>query len=186
MKKIPFIGAIILFAFSFAQAQKTNDAIQKQIKSLKADKQITLTYDSGSNSSKIFIRADNFADAEAKKAGIQAMNFGMAINYAGNALPAPPETIDLAFWVMSKKPVFAQTHNWTVALGKDILDLGDARYGAKSRENMEYLNFKIKRDDLAKFAAASNVKFHLGTFEFTFTPAQLTLFKNVLSVSDSH
>ena len=42
-----------------APAQKTNDMISKQIKSLKADKYITLTYDAGSNASKIFVRADN-------------------------------------------------------------------------------------------------------------------------------
>ncbi|MFM9903046.1 MAG: hypothetical protein ACKVQJ_00575 [Pyrinomonadaceae bacterium] len=186
MKNIILV-TLTIFAFSLTTtAQKTNGAIQKQIKSLKADKQISLTYDNASNSSKIFVRADNFSDAESKKAGIQAMNFGMAINYAGNALAATPENIDLAFWVMSKKPVFTTSRNWTVTLGTDTLNFGDARYSAKPGENMEYLNFKITREELVKIATGTNVKFHLGNTEFTFTPEHLTMFKNLLTISDFH
>ena len=77
--KNPFsIAAIILLTFSIIHAQKTNDSISKQIKSLKAEKNITLFYDAASNSSKIMVSADNFDGKEASKAGIQAMNFGMA------------------------------------------------------------------------------------------------------------
>ena len=171
---------IIAAALSIS-AQKTNDAIQKQIKSLKADKQIVLSYDKASNASKIMATAGNFADSEAKKAGIQAMNFGMAFFYTGQSLAAPPETINLTFWVLTKKPVFASSHAWTMT----PLNLGDARYAAKPAENMEYLNFKIARADLAK-VAASDGKCKLGGKDFTFTPSQLQLLKHIIAVSEVH
>lgn len=186
MKNLISIAAVIIFSLSIASAQKTNDAINKQIRSLKADKFITLTYDTASNASKIFVRADNFSDSEAKKAGIQAMNFGMAHIYGGQALAAPPESFDLAFWVLTKKPRFATANAWTVMLGSETLDLGDARYGGKPAEDMEYLNFHVSREDLAKIAAGSNVKFHLAAAEFTFTPAQLTLFKDLLAITGNN
>lgn len=180
MKYILFITVSLLLALT-ASAQKTNDAIQKQIKSLKAEKQITLTLDGGST--KVMAISDNFTDSEAKAAGIQAMNFAMAFNYAGSALAAAPETIDLAFWVMAKKPVFVTAHGWKATIGTETLDLGDARYGAKARENMEYLNFKLKREDLTKIAGSTG-KITLGTASFTFTASQLTLLKNIVAVSD--
>jgi len=185
MKNFISILAVILIAFSIASAQKTNDAISQQIKSLKADKTITLEYDSASNTTKIFVRADNFSDAEAKKAGIQAMNFGMAHIYVGKSLEATVDTFDLAFWVLTKKPRFAEANSW-VMLGGETLDLGSARYGAKPREDMEYLNFKVSREDLAKIAAGSNAKFRLGSAEFTFTPSQLTIFKDLLAVTTNN
>ena len=184
MNKLILITLALASAFTVS-AQKSNDAIQKQIKSLKAEKQIMLTYDSGGSSTKIMAISDNFADSETKAAGIQAMNFAMAFNYAGSTLAAAPETIDLAFWVLAKKPVFPATHGWKAMIGTEILDLGDARYGAKARENMEYLNFKLKREDLTKIANSTG-KFTLGTSNFTFTASQLTLLKNVIAVSDPH
>ena len=186
MKNFLSIVAIIILAFTAVSAQKTNDAISKQIKSLKADKNISLEYDAASNSSKIFVRADNFSDAEAKKAGIQAMNFGMAHIYVGQSLAAPPESFDLAFWVLTKRPRFATANTWTITLGRDTLDLGDARYGGKPAEDMEYLNFHLSRENLAKIAAGSNVKFHLGAAEFTFTAAQLTLFRDLLAITGNN
>jgi hypothetical protein len=186
MKNITLVALFILLLALAASAQKTNDAISKQIKSLKADKNISLEYDTASNSSKIFVRADNFADAEAKKAGIQAMNFGMAHTYVGQALAAPPESFDLAFWVLTKHPRFATSNTWTATLGIDTLDLGDARYGGKPREDMEYLNFHVSRENLVKIAAETNVKFKLGEAQFTFTPAQLTLFKNLLAITGNN
>lgn len=183
----PILISLAIFCFTLTiSAQKTNDSIAKQIKSLKADKQIMLTYDSGSNASKIMAKADNFDGKEASAAGIQAMNFGMAFFYPGKTLTAPPETINLTFWVLTKRPKFAEAHHWTVKLDKETLDLGDARYTAKSGNNMEYLNFKIARADLAKIAVSKDVKFKLGNGEFTFTPEHIAIFKNLLEISDSH
>ena len=187
MKTIISIAAVILLTSALVTAQKTNDAISTQLKSLKADKKITLSYDADSDTSKIMVRADNFDDKETSKAGLQAMNFGMAFFYQGKTLATPPETINLTFWVLTKKPQFAAANNFTVTLAKETLDLGAARYAAKPGDKMEYLNFKISRTNLARIAAAgSNVKFKLGTNDFTFTPEHLTIFKNLLTISDSH
>ena len=179
-----FSLSLLLFAALSISAQKTNDAITSQLKSLKADKQITLSYDSAANATKIMVIADNFADAESKKAGIQAMNFGMAFFYPGKALAAPPETINFTFWVMSKKPQFASAHAWQATVGTETLDLGDSRYAPKPSENMEYLNFKITRAALSKIANGTNVKFKLGNADFTFTPAQLSTFKSLIAVTE--
>jgi len=179
MKSICLL-AFLLAAALTVSAQKTNDAIQKQIKSLKADKQILLSYDKVSNASKIMATAGNFADSEAKKAGIQAMNFGMAFFYTGQSLAAPPDTINLTFWVLTKKPAFASSHAWTIS----ALNLGDARYAAKPADNMEYLNFKISRADLARVASSADAKFKLGGKDFTFTPEQIQLLKSVVTISE--
>lgn len=175
-----------LILCSFAYSQKSNDAISKQIRSLKAEKNITLSYDAGSDTSKIMISADSFDGKESSKAGIQAMNFGMAFFYAGTTLQTSPELINLTFWVQTKTPKFAAAHNWIVKLAKGPLDLGDARYAAKPGENMEYLNYKISRSDLAKVAAETGVSFKLGTAEFTFTPAHLAIFKDLIAITDVH
>jgi hypothetical protein len=177
------LAFLLLSCALAAHGQKTNETIARQIKSLKADKDVTLSFDAGA--SKIMATAGNFDDREASKAGIQAMNFGMAFFYPGKELVTSPESINLTFWVLTKQPRFAAAHKWTAMVGGETLDLGDARYTAKSGSGMEYLNFKIARPDLAKIAGESNVKFKLGTFDFTFTDAQLTLFKNILAVSDS-
>ena len=181
-----FICFIIGSSFSAVFAQKSNDAIAAQIKSLKADKTITLIYDAPSNTSKLMIRADNFLDSEANKAGIQAMNFGMAFFYTGTVLQTPPETLNLTFWVLTKKPQFATANKWIVKLTPDALDLGDARYAAKPGESMEYLNFKINRTDLAKIAGGTGVKFRLGTADFTFTAEHIAIFKNILAILGDH
>lgn len=186
MTRILSITAVILLALSSVSAQKTNDAVSKQIKALKADKTITLTYDAGSNTSKLMVMSPNFDGKEAAKAGVQAMNFGMAAFYPGQAITAAPDSFNFTFWVLTKKPVFGAAHKWTAPVGAETLDLGDARYVSKPGENMEYLNFKISREQLTKIAAAPGTKFKLGTAEFTFTADQSTLLKNLLAVSDSH
>ena len=179
------LAAALLLAGTFAiSAQKTNDAIQKQIKSLHAEKSIYLSYDG--NASKLMGVASNFDDSETRTAGVQAMNFAMAAFYQGQQLTSAPDTINFTFWPMSKKPRFATTGAWVVDLAGGALNLGDYRYAAKPSENMEYLNFKISRTDLAKIASANSpVKFHLAGQNFTFTSDQLQLLRNFLAVTDS-
>lgn len=180
------IAAALLFVGSVAvsSAQKSNDAVQKQIKSLHAEKSIYLSYDG--NASKLMGVASNFDDSETKAVGIQAMNFAMAVFYQGEQITAAPDIINFTFWPMSKKPRFATTGAWVVDLPDGALNLGDYRYAAKPTENMEYLNFKISRADLAKIAASpSPVKFHLAGQNFTFTPDQLQFLRNFLAVSDN-
>lgn len=174
----------LLVGFLAASAQKSNDAIQKQIKSLHAEKTIYLTYDG--NASKLMAYAPNFSDADAKAVGAMAMNFAMAAFYPGQTLSTPPEIINFTFWPMSKKPRFADVIGpWQVTLSSETLDLGNYRYAAKPSESMEYLNFQIKRTDLAKIAAASApVKFRLGSYNLNFTQEQLQLLRDFLAVSD--
>jgi len=182
MKRVIFIIAIgsLLAVGSFAQ--KTNDAIAKQIKQLKMEKTVTLSFDG--NSSKVMASSDNFSESEAKAAGIQAMNFGMAFFYAGKDLTASPETINLTFWVMSKKPKFAAAHAWSYDFADGKFDLGDAVYAAKPGQNMEYLNFKLTRKDLTRVTTNPTAKFHLGGADFTFTTAQINTLKAMLDISD--
>lgn len=177
--------SILLLAASQAFSQKTGSAISSQIRSLKAEKTIEYTFDSGSGSAKVMARADNFDAKEASKAGIQAIDFGMAFVFAGPDLEQTPETINLTFWILTKKPQFAASNSLIVSLAGETLDLGDARYAAKPGEQMEYLNFKIKRDDLAKIANASSVKFRLGPSDFTFTPGHLAILRNMIAISDA-
>ena len=175
----------ILFTTISISAQKSNAAIATQLKQLRADRTITITYDTGSDTTKLMVRADNFDYRESAKAGIQAMNFGMAVFYPGKSIVTPPDTFNLTFWVLTKKPKFAAAHNWSATLAKETLDLGDARYVSKPAEGMEYLNFKIARDDLAKFAAEPNVKIKLGTAAFTFTAEHIAIFNNLLAATDT-
>ena len=180
------LAVILLVVGSFGvAAQKSNDSIQKQIRSLHAEKSIFLTYDG--SASKLMATASNFADSEAQAAGLQAMNFGMAAFYPGQQLTTPPDTINFTFWVLSKKPRFATTGAWEVTLPSVALNLGDYRYAAKPGESMEYLNFKLKRDDLAKIAASTSpVKFHLAGQNFSFTSEQLQLLRNFLAITDTN
>lgn len=176
--------SVVVFAFS-AHAQDTNKVLANRIKELKAEKTITLTYNAKANSSKIMAQTDNFDSKEASKAGIQAMNFGMAFSYPGNELAAPPDEIALTFWVLTKQPRFAAANTWKVTLDGGTLDLGPARYTARPASGMEYLNFKITPSDLAKFALGSKAEFVLGNYKFAFTPAQLVILRNFLSIADS-
>ncbi len=182
--KTVLAAALLLLGTLAVSAQKSNDAIQKQIKSLHAENSIFLTYDGAS--SKLMATASNFADSEAQAAGLQAMNFAMAAFYPGQQLTTPPDTINFTFWVLTKKPRFATTGAWEVTLPGGPLNLGDYRYAAKPSENMEYLNFKLKRDELVKIAAsAAPVKFRLAGQNFTFTSEQLQLLRDLLAISDN-
>jgi hypothetical protein len=180
MSKVMSIAFLAFLSFTIVHAQKSNDKIASQIRSLKAEKTIELTYDEAANTSKIMARADNVDAKEASKAGIQAMNFGMAVFYAGQSLSATPETINLTFWVLTKKPQFAASHNWIVTTGTETLDFGEARYASKPGESMEYLNFKVSEADLAKIAEAPNARLKLGNADFSFTSSQMTTLKNFI------
>ena len=183
MKKYLLLPLIVLFfaVALFAQG-KSNEAIAKQIKELKAGKTITLSYDEASKMSKIMVIGENFGKEDAKSAGVDAMNFGMAFFYQGKALTTAPDEINFTFWVLNKKPKFAASNHWTVTTGGETLDLGDARYAARKEENMEYLNFKISRAALEKIAAARDLKFKIGDAELKFTPEHLRTFANLLKI----
>lgn len=186
MKKYFLLPLIVFLAVGAAFGQsKSNEAIANQIKDLKAEKNITLSYDEASKTSKIMVVGENFASDDAKRAGVEAINFGMAFFYPGKALSNAPEEINFTFWVLTKKPKFAASHAWTATVGNETLDLGDARYVSKPKENMEYLNFKISRTNLEKIAKSSDAKFKLGDVELKFTAEHLRTFANLLKIINS-
>ena len=112
------------------------------------------------------------------------MNFAIGHIYPGDTMVKSPESFLLTFWVMSKKPRFGASHSMTVALRDEMLVIGSARYAAKPREQMEYLNFEMSRENLIKIAGSSEVRFQLGNEEFTFTPSQLKLLADLLVVTE--
>lgn len=185
MKKYFLLPLIVLFTIGAAFGQaKSNEAIAKQIKDLNAGKNITLSYDEASKMSKIMVVGDDFGSEQDKRIGVEALNFGMAFFYPGKTLNAAPDEINFTFWVLNKKPKFAASHAWTATLRNETLDLGDARYVAKPKENMEYLNFKISRENLEKIARGADVKLKIGDAELKFTPKHLRTFANLLKISN--
>lgn len=185
LKKILFLALLITFAAVSVFAQsKTNRQIEMQIKKLNAEKHLTVNFDEQGGTSKIFATGEDFGSAPDKRAGVESFSFGMAFFYAGETLNRAPDEINLTFWVLTKKPRFAEAHNLTVFAGGETLDLGAARYAAKPKQNMEYLNFKISRENLAKIAKASAGKLKIGNAEFQFTPEHLKTFAALIKISD--
>ena len=182
MKCLSLLVLLILPLAAFAQ-EKTNEDITRQIRQLGVDK-ITLTFDQPSNMSKVMAVSENFSNREADAAGVQAINFAMAFFYPGTSLKRSPETIHFAFWVLTKKPRFAEDHHLTVELDGRTLDLGDARYAAKPRQNLEYLNFELKRTDLAAIGAANSATFRIGQRAFLLTRDQQSVIRGFVSVTD--
>lgn len=178
---LPLIFALIFASFAGGQARSADD-IRRRMRDLKADRVYTLTYDEASNSSKLMAVAENMPQKEAERAGAQAINFASAFTFTGKELNATPEKFNLTFWVLSKKLQFAAAHSWTVTAGNAAVEMGDARYVAKPADNMEYLNFVVTLDDLKKIAVAG-AKFKLGNSDFTFTPAQIKLLSDMVSLS---
>jgi hypothetical protein len=183
MKVLAVFAAVILFAVSAFTQERSNDAIDRQIKQLGLD-HTSVTFDGSSNTSKLMAVAQNFSDRDADSAGVQAINFAMGFFYPGTSLKQSPEAIHFTFWVLTKKPRFADNHHLTVDLDSRTLDLGDARYAAKPNQNMEYLNFDIGRADLAAIGAARSVTFHIGSHNFTATSSQLKLITSTARIAD--
>ena len=181
--KYLLVLAFLFLSTAVSAQEKTNDEINRQIRSLAVD-HVTLAFDQASNTTKIMAVSENFSDSDANAAGIQAMNFAMAFFYTGTSLKQSPETIHFAFWVLTKKPRFAESHHLTVDVDGRTLDLGDARYAAKPNQNLEYLNFEVKRTDLAAIGTASKVVAHLGGHILTLTPPQTKLLQGLVRISD--
>lgn len=178
MKTLSTLFAILLFAtLSFSQ-EKSNDEINRQIRSLGVD-HVNVSFDASSNMSKLMAVSENFSDRDANSAGVQAMNFALGFFYSGTSLKNSPESVHFSFWVLTKKPRFAENHHLTVEIDGRTLDLGDARYAAKPERNLEYLNFELSRADLDAFKLANKATFHVGEHVFTASTSQLNTIKSV-------
>lgn len=181
MKRCIFLAVFTASLSIFVPAQgKSNDVISRQIRNVGGDKTFSITYDQDSKVSKLMAITENFSDGDTDKMGVQAMNFAAGFIYSGKSLVKAPESVLLTFWVLTKKNRFAAQHNLSVG----NLDLGPARYVSKPRANMEYLNFDIKRDDVAKMASDPNAKVRLGQFEINFTRQQIRTLAELLELSD--
>jgi hypothetical protein len=183
MPRILLTVFITLLVCTAALAQsKSNDEINKQIKQLNIQKNITVSFDG--NTSKVMGIADNFADKDASRIGIQAMNFAIGFFFFGDKLQSAPDPILLTFWVLSKKPRFAENHEVAIDFGNETVSLGEVRYAAKPRENMEYLNCKITREQLERIVKNPNSTVRISQAAFKFSPDQLRLLADMLNVSD--
>lgn len=175
---------LILTAAAFPQS-KSNDRIERQIKALKVEKIVELSYNEAGGTSKIFARGEDFGRDADKRAAVENFSFGTAFFYAGKTLNDAPAEINLTFWVQTKKPRFAEAHHLTVVLaGGEIIDLGEARYVSKPNEKMEYLNFRIPREIFAKIARSTGARIKIGAAEFAFTAEHLKIFDALTKISD--
>ena len=182
-KNLFLLPVLILTCSVFAFAQtKSNDAVAKQIKALKVEKTIVLSYDEQGGTSKIFVRGEDFGHEQDRRAGLDSFSFGMAFFYPGKTLNVVPETINLTFWAQSKKPKFAASHNLIINADGETFDLGDARYIFRQSEKTEYLNFKISRRDLIKIAKSTTAKLKIGNADFQFTPEHLRNFAALVEI----
>ena len=179
---IAFCVALLSMSLTnYAQAV-TNDLVQKRILSAHVEDSIALTFDSGT--SKVMAISENFSKEETDRSAILAMNLAIGCIYAGDTITKSPDSFLLTFWVLSKKPRFGANHSLAIALKEEVLVIGSARYNAKPREQMEYLNFEISRSNLTRIAAESDVRFLLGDDKFTFTRRQMKLFADLLVVTE--
>ena len=184
MKHLIALSLVLVSLTVTSHAQEvTNDIVQKRIVAAHAQDSIALTFDSGS--SKIMAVSENFTKEETNRAGILTMNLAVGLIYPGDSLAKAPDSFLLTFWVLSKKPRFGSNHALTIALKDEMLVIGGARYTAKPREQMEYLNFEISRESLTRIAGLADVRFRLGDDEFTFTRRQMKLFADLLVVTEA-
>ncbi len=176
---------LLLLTFSVsAQNLLSNETVQSRISSAHAETSIALTFDPSTKMSKIMAVSENFSRDESGRSGILAMNFAIGLFYPGEALVKSADSFLLTFWVMSKKPRFSSNHAMTVSLPDEILVIGSARYSPKPREQMEYLNFEVSRENLTKIASRTDVHFQLGDEEFTFTQSQIKMLADLLLATE--
>lgn len=177
------LAAIILCSVPTSAQTLSNTDISSRIRSLNAEKFITLTFNDSGSTTTIRAVSDNFPDAEAKRSGILAMNFALGTYYAGDKLSRTPEKLLLSFWVLTKKPKFGEHHSLLFKKNGSTVDLGDSRYVYKNRLDVEYLNFELRPDQLASLASADGGRITLGTQTFTLTASQKKIITDILDIT---
>jgi hypothetical protein len=183
--KLTLALVIATLFVSGANAQElSNETIRQRIRSARVDNGITLTFDEAGRTSKLMAISDNFSKDESSRAGTLAVNFALGCLYAGDSLKQPPENFIFTFWVLTRKPRFGENHAMTVALRDEMLVIGSARYVSKPSQQMEYLNFEISRQKLARIAAETDVRVHVGDEIFTLTKSQMKLIAAMVSITE--
>lgn len=183
MNKIFSVSLLILiFAIAGVAQPKTNDAMAKQLKTLKADKTFGLNYDVASDATKILGFSEDFGKEQTSKNKLLSFRFGLTFFYPGKTLNAAPSEFPLTFQAQSKKPVFANAHKLIFTIDGTDLDLGEARYASKN--GIEYLNFKLTREQLETLAKGKNVSLKIGAAQFNLTADKIKMFADLLALSD--
>lgn len=95
---------------------------------------------------------------------------------------ASPTEFPLTFQAQSKKPVFAETHRLIFTIDGTDLDLGEARYASKN--GIEYLNFKLTREQLETLARGKTISMKIGAAEFNLTADKIKMFTDLYALSD--
>lgn len=185
MKKILyiFLCSLILSVAAWAQA-KSADAIRAQAASLGLGKAISVEFDAAAGTTTIRAVAENFNDADARRAGIRAINFAAGVIAPGDGLKSSAGEFLFSFWIMSRAPRFESATAAEFIVGTETLPAANFRYSARRREDMEYVNVTLRRVELEKIASAASVRAKIGNSEFTFTPRQLQLLRGLLAITE--
>jgi len=178
MKNLLALAITLFLASTFNAQSKPNSAVEQQLKSSGAN--ATVHFDANSKVTTLKGVAENFSDSDTKRAGAKAMNFAVGALYAGDKIDRSVDPLTLSFWVMSGgKPRFGESQT-LLAVGSETTDLGSGRYTFR-RDGMEYLNFNLTRDQIAKLAGAST--WMIGGKQFTPTSSQKRLLQSVLAAT---
>lgn len=183
IKIFPSILLILITAtLAFSQG-KSRDAIAGQLKTLRAAKNFEVIYDRASNNSKIIGFSDDFGRADDRRNNLESFRFGLAVNYAGERLLTATDAYLLTFQAGTKKDAFRNLHRLTLTIDDKTVDFGDARYGNKN-EGVEYLNFKLTREQTTQIAKGGSVRMKIGNADITLKPEQIKMFADLLALSD--
>jgi hypothetical protein len=183
IKRFPILLLILMSAtWAFSQT-KSSEAIAAQLKTLKADKIFSLNYDKNSDTSKILGFSEDFGKEQNKRNAVSSLRFGLAFFFLGKELKSAPTEYTLTFQAGTKRAKFADAHSLTFTIDDQVLNLGEARYANKN-QGIEYLNFKLSREQLAKLAKGKTARMKIGNAEYTLTAAHLKMFADFYALSD--
>ena len=178
MKHLLLFAVIAACTVTSLSQSKSNTAIEQQLRS--SGSNATVKFDANSKVTTLKGIAENFSDADTKRTGARAMNFAVGAIYAGDKLDRSLEQLTLSFWIMSGgKARFAEDQS-LVAVGSERTTLGTGRHTFR-RDGMEYLNFNLTRESVARLAEAS--VWMIGGKEFSPTSAQKKILRDILAAT---
>ena len=183
MQKFSVLILILMSAIGAFAQSKTSQAIEKQLKTLKADKTLALVYDEKGDVSKIYGFSEDFGKEQDKRNAVESMRFGLAFFFLGRELKTAPAEYTLTFQAGTKKAKFAEAHALKFTIDNETLDLGEARYANKN-QGIEYLNFKLSREQLGKLAKGKTVSMRIGAAELTLSGEQIKMFTDLYALSN--
>lgn len=185
MRRIFSVILAVLTIAVFASAQsKTSEAINSQIKSLKAERTLEVRYDKPSNITKVMAFGADFGGEQTHPNNLSSFNFGITFFFVGDALTAAPDSFTTTFWAQGKKTVFAESNALTIMVDGENMEIGNARYARKGGDPREFLNFVMPRAALEKIVKGHDAQMKIGKAQFKFKPEHIKLFSDLLAVSN--